>query len=155
MFFRCFSLVFLCKSMRVGEKKTQSAGKNTKFQYALQTLLALGAYSYERTQISFTVLDTPTNNNYCLVSHYSLLVGSNVIHVCFTGSLHLYVLNESSCFRFFPFFSPWVLSTRPLPRHALQTGCTVWYLSSMAAVIASGLLWPHTKQFFRYQHLAE
>ena len=75
--------------MRAGEKKTQSAGKNTKLQYAIQTLLALGAYSYERPHISFTVLDTPPNNNYCLVSHYSLLaiVGSNAIHVCFPGSL--------------------------------------------------------------------
>ena len=115
VFFRCFSSVFFCKSMRVGEKKTQSAGKNTKFQYAIQTLLALGAYSFERTHISFTVLDTPPNKNYCLVSHYSLLVGSNVIHVCFTGSLPSLCLNQSSCFRVFPFFSPWVLSTRPLP----------------------------------------
>ena len=71
--------------MQAGEKK--SAGKNTKFQYAIQTLLALGAYSCERTHISFTVLDTPPNKNYCFVSHYSLLVGTNVIHVCFTVSL--------------------------------------------------------------------
>ena len=27
------------------------------------------------------------NNNYCLVSHYSLSLGSNVINVCFTGFL--------------------------------------------------------------------
>ena len=38
---------------------------------------------------------------------------------------HLCVLNQSSCFSFLPFFSPRVLSTRPLPRHALQTRCTV------------------------------
>ena len=94
----------------VRKKKTQSAGRNTKFQYAIQTLLALGAYSYEHTHISFTVLDTPPNNNHCRVYHYSLLVGSNVIHVRFTGSL------PSLCFESIIMLSllPLLLTAGPL-----------------------------------------
>ena len=142
--------------MRADEKKTQSAGNYTKFQYAIQTLLALGAYSNERTQISFTVLDTPPNNNYCLVSHYSLLVGSNVIHVCFTGSL------PSLCFESIIMLSllPLLLAAGPLHASFAQTraanrmhGLVSFQHSSRYC--ASGLLWSHTKQFFRYQHLAE
>ena len=78
---------FLCKSMRAGEKKNTKCRKKHKISVCHPDLPGLGAYSYERTNISFTVLGTLPNNNYCIVSHYSLLVGSNVIHVCFTGSL--------------------------------------------------------------------
>ena len=92
------------------KKKHKVPEKNTKFQYAIQTLLALGAYSYERTLISFTVLDKPPNINYCRVSHYSLSVGSNVIHVYFTGSL------PSLCFESITMLSllPLLLAAGPL-----------------------------------------
>ena len=73
-FFDVSRQFFFANQCGRAKKKHKVPEKTQNFtsQYAIQTLLALGAYSFERTHISFTVLDTPPNNNYCLVSNVGI-----------------------------------------------------------------------------------
>ena len=56
-----FLVSFFLQLNAGGRKKKHKVPEKTQNFSAIQTLLALGAYSYERTHISFTVLDKPPN----------------------------------------------------------------------------------------------
>ena len=100
--FSMFLVSFFVQINAGGRKKNTKCRKKHNISVCHPDPPCPWRFSYERTPISFTVLDTPPNNNCCLVSHYSLLVGSHMIHVCFTGSLPSLILNQPSCFRFSP-----------------------------------------------------